>query len=239
VIDRFWSREHYLMWQDSPGATTGLYVRAGRFMPVFGLRLVEHPVYTRRYGGTPLYADTYAAAVEYIQSDWEIHATGFVEDPLIDPVVRDRGGAAYGEYRASDQLAIGAELMVAGSNGVTRVRGGATGKLYLPGPDTLIQAELQLVRADVAGPAQSQIVGYAMASKFLTPALLLDVGLGHYDENVAIAGLDRDAVDVNLHWFLTSHLELVLQNRVEGIGIGASRGGPSSGWSLLHAHYRL
>jgi hypothetical protein len=56
---------------------------------------------------------------------------------------------------------------------------------------------------------------------------------------LAVEGLDRDALDVNLHWFMTSHVELVLQNRIEGIGIGASTGGATSGWSLLHAHYRL
>ena len=62
-----WSREHYLMWQQRPGETSGLYVRVGRFMPVFGLRLVEHPTYIRRWGGTPLYGETYGAAVEYVE----------------------------------------------------------------------------------------------------------------------------------------------------------------------------
>ena len=78
-----------------------------------------------------------------------------------------------------------------------------------------------------------------MASKSFGTAFLLDVGLGHYDEDLHIAGLDRDAIDVNFHWFVTSHFELVLQNRVEGIGLGSSTGGPTSGWSLLHGHYRL
>ena len=240
VLDRFWSREHYLMWQQNEGGSDGLYVRVGRFMPVFGLRFVEHVDYTRRFGGTPLYGDTYAAAVEYVKPGWEAHVTGFIEDPLIDPVVHDSGVAGYFEARPTEQLAVGAEAMVTSSDGLARVRGGATAKLYLPSAEVLLQAELQVVHQQVNGKGgPNQLVGYLMGSRSFGSAFLLDVGLGHYDENMAIQGLDRDGVDVNLHWFVTSHFELVLQNRVEGIGVGQSTGGPTSGWALLHGHYRL
>jgi len=245
VLDQLWSREHYVMWQSNEGASDGLFVRVGRFMPVFGLRFVEHVDYTRRFGGTPLYGETYAAAVEYVTPGWEAHVTGFVADPLvadplIDPVVHDSGATGYVEVRPIQRLAVGAEAMVTTSDGLAQVRGGATGKLYFPSADALVQAELQVVHQQVNGPgAPNQLVGYLMASKFFGSAFLLDVGLGHYDENVAIAGLDRDAVDVNLHWFVTSHFELVWQSRIAGIGVGASTGGPTGGWSLLHGHYRL
>jgi hypothetical protein len=130
--------------------------------------------------------------------------------------------------------------MLSTADGHDTIRIGATGKRYLSSADTLLQGELQFVHRQVTGPgAPNQLVGYVMASRTFGSAFLLDVGFGHYDENIAIRGLDRDAIDVNLHWFVTSHLELVLQNRVEGIGIAASTGGPTSGWSLLHAHYRL
>jgi len=240
VLDRVWSREHYVMWQENEGGTDGLYVRVGRFMPVFGLRFVEHVDYTRRFGGTPLYGETYAAAVEYVKPGWEAHVTGFIEDPLIDTVVHDSGAAGYFELRPSEQLAVGAELMGTSSAGLARVRGGATAKLHVPSASVLLQAELQVVHQQVNGKgAPNELVGYLMASRPFGTAFLLDVGLGHFDENMAIQGLDRDAVDVNLHWFLDSHLELVWQNRVEGIGLGSSAGGPTSGWSLLHVHYRL
>ena len=195
---------------------------------------------SRRYGGAPLYAETYAAAVEYVTPAWEAHVTGFVEDPLIDTVVHDSGVAGYGEVRPNERLAVGGEAMLAASDGKTKLRVGATAKRYLPAADVLVQVELQLVRQEVTGAgALDQLVGYAMGSKPLGAAFLLDVGLGHYDENLAIRGLDRDAVDVNLHWFVTSHFELVWQSRIAGIGIGASTGGPTGGWSLLHGHYRL
>jgi hypothetical protein len=240
VIERLWSREHYVMWQQNPDAGEGLYARAGRFMPVFGLRFVEHPTYTRRHGGTPLYSETYAAAVEYVTPAWEAHVTGFIEDPLLDPAARDDGAAAYGEARLDPELAVGGGAMLAVNDGLSTIRVAATGKVYLSSLDTLVQAELQFVHRQLTGSdTANQLVGYVMGSRPFGDALLLDVGLGHHDQNLAIQGVDRDAVDVNLHWFVTSHLELVLHNRIEGIGVGSSRGGPTSGWALLHAHYRL
>src|SRR6185295_6633158 len=98
-LTHVWSREHYLTWQQKPGENYGMYVRAGRFMPVFGLRFAEHPLYTRRWGGTQLYSDTYGVAVEDVQEKYEWHATAFVEDFIIDPVEHANGGAAYAEYR--------------------------------------------------------------------------------------------------------------------------------------------
>ena len=155
-------------------------------------------------------------------------------------MVHDSGAAGYAEVRLDPRLQVGGELMVTSSDGLARVRGGATGKLYIPASDTLIQAELQVVHQQVNGPrGPNQIVGYLMGSKFFGSALLLDVGLGHYNENLAIAGLARDAVDVNLHFFIDSHTELVWQNRVEVLGLGQSSGGPTGAWSLIHAHYRL
>jgi hypothetical protein len=240
VLDRFWSREHYVMWQQNDGGSDGLYVRVGRFMPVFGLRFVEHVDYTRRFGGTPLYGETYGVAVEYVEPAWEAHLTGFIADPLIDPVVHDSGVAGYAEVRLDPKLSVGGEAMVTTSDGLARVRGGATAKWQSEPAGVLIEAELQVVHQQVNGPgAPNQIVGYVMGSRPFGSAFLLDVGVGHYDEDLAIQGLDRDGVDVNLHWFATSHLELVLQNRVEVIGVGSSNGGPTSGWTLLHAHYRL
>src|SRR5262245_49342571 len=106
-MTRVWSREHYVMWQQKAGESTGLFARVGRFMPVFGLRWAEHPMYTRRYGGTQLYADTYGVAVEYIHAKYEAHLTGFIKDPLIDPVEHVNGAAAYGEMRINERTQVG------------------------------------------------------------------------------------------------------------------------------------
>jgi hypothetical protein len=239
-----WSREHYLMWQQHAGGSEGLYVRAGRFMPVFGLRLAEHPAYTRRYGGTPLYSETYGAAVEYIDPKWEAHLTGFIDDPVINTVDPKNGVAGYAEVRLGEHAAVGAEGMYAQSADDKKIRAGVTGKVYVPQAKLLLQSEVQFVNqlidtspTNKVGGAPLQIVGYLLGSFTLGDAYLLDVGLGHYDSNIRFRLLDRDCIDINLHWFTTSHLELLLTNRVELLGF--TEGGPTGAYSLVQVHYRL
>ncbi|MDQ3364400.1 MAG: hypothetical protein M3680_03135 [Myxococcota bacterium] len=241
---RVWSREHYLMWQQNAGENEGLYIRAGRFMPVIGLRLAEHPVYTRRYGGNQLYADTYGVAVEYVTAAYEAHATGFIKDPVIDPVEHYSGGAGYAEYRVTANAAVGIEGMAEIGADDSRYRGGVTGKLYVSGLDLLVQAELQFMNqlidetpTNPTGGAPQAFIGYLLVSRMLGDSVLLDVGFGHYDANRRIAQNERDCIDVNLHWFSTSHLELVLNTRYEAIGFG--NGGEAGGYAILQAHYRL
>jgi len=233
-----WSREHYLMWQQHEGDATGLFVRAGRFMPVFGLRFAEHPVYVRKWGGTPLYADTYGLAIEYIGSRAEVHATGFIKDPLLSTPEHSDGGALVAEYRLSEKLSVGGEAMYTKSDDDEKIRGGLLAKLYLPSAETLLMLEAQYLYQSIdPRGAPNQAVGYLMASKFLGGSYMLDVGLGYFNENIRITELDREAIDVNLHWFVDSHLETILTGRFEMLAFGG--GGPESGYALLQLHYRL
>ncbi len=106
----FASREHWLQWQSNPGSPDGLFVRVGRFMPVFGLRFAEHVDYDRRYGGTPLYGEAYGTAIEYIAPTFEIHATGFIHDPfLTDSIERGNGATLYAEARLAEATSLGVE----------------------------------------------------------------------------------------------------------------------------------
>ena len=232
----FWSREHYLQWETA-AAGGELFVRVGRFMPVFGLRFAEHPDYTRRYGGTQLYSETYGAAVEFVKDKYEAHVTGFIKDPIIDPVAHDNGAAAYAEYRLTTEVSVGAEGMFTKSVDDQKARGGLTAK-WLVAPSFLIQGEGQFVNQQiVGGGAPNQLVAYIMGSWFVTDPIMVDVGLGHYDENIRIKGLDRDCVDLNVHWFTTSHIEMLFTGRIEMIGQGS--GGPTGAYAFLQAHYRL
>lgn len=236
-----WAREHYVMWQQKPGETEGLYIRAGRFMPVFGLRLAEHTVYTRRFGGTALYADTYGLAVEYVTEKFEAHATGFIKDPLIASVEHYSGGAAYLEYRVTDKLAVGAEGMAEVSKDDKRYRGGIIAKTYLEPADLLVQAEAQfvnqLVDSNDGRGAPKMFVGHLLLTRMLGEFLMLDLGVGHYDPNLRIGENERTGLDLNVHYFTTSHLELVLNTRYESIGLG--KGGDAGAYAILQLHYRL
>jgi hypothetical protein len=234
----FASREHWLQWQPDPGQTTGLFVRVGRFMPVYSLRFAEHPYYDRRYGGTPLYGETYAAAVEYIDPQWEVHATGFIKDPIFpDSVERGNGGTLYAEARVSESTALGVESKLDVTDDDSRLFAGLTVKQLIR-KDLVIEAEAELVHQTVHPGADklNQIVGTAVASYFRGP-FMVDLGVNVYHEDLRFELLDQEAFDLNLHWFMTSHVELLLTNRFQALAFGAD--GQSSGYSLLQIHYRL
>ena len=235
----FSSREHWLMWQQDPGESSGMFLRVGRFLPVYGLRFVEHVDYTRRFGGTPLYGEAYGVAAEYLQPTWEVHATAFIHDPIFaDAVEQGDGVAVYSEARMTPTTSLGFEAMFVRDRDDERVFGGVTAKHYLSTSDILLQAEVQGIHQRVdAGGTENQFVAYALASRFVGAAFLIDYGLGYFNENVAVPHLDRESIDLNIHWFTTSHLELILTNRIQLLDLGS--GGASSGYSLLQVHYRL
>ena len=234
----FASREHWLQWQEKPGDTSGLFVRVGRFMPVFGLRLAEHPIYTRRYGGTPLYGEAYGLAAEYIVPQWELHATGFIHDPLFhDSIERGDGMAIYGEARITKTTAVGLEAKLDITPDDRKTHVGVTAKHFFGHPEILVQGEVQVVHQNVAlGGTNNQLVAYVMGSYFLGP-FMIDLGIGAYEPDVKVRYLDQEALDLNVHWFATSHVELILTNRFQMLELG--EGGNSSGYSLLQVHYRL
>jgi hypothetical protein len=233
-----WSREHYAMWART-AEKYGIYVRAGRLMPTFGLRLAEHVVYTQRYGGRPLYGEAYALAASYVSSGFEVHATGFVHDPISTEVEHGDGGALYAEARLGEHAAIGAEGKYSKADDAKRAYGGITAKLYLPGPDLLLLGEAQLIRQRIpvgAGDRFTQVAAYILASRPFGSGILVDAGVGHFTQDTRVKGLTRDCLDVNVHWFTTSHLEWLLTTRVELLDAG---GGPNGGYALVQLHYRL
>ncbi len=235
----FGSREHWVQWQQHPGETEGMVVRAGRFMPVFGLRLAEHPAYVRRFGGTPLYGEAYGASASYVRSNSEVHATGFHRDPLLSTTqTRGNGGALYAELRIMSKTSVGVEALHERTTDDRRTHVGATAKHMFERPQILLQGELQVVHQKVlAGGINNQLVAYVMGSYFLGDTVMIDLACQAYAPNLGLRYLDQEAVDLNVHWFPTSHVEVILTNRFQMLELGA--GGNSSGYSLLQLHYRL
>lgn len=239
-----WAREHYLMWQQKADEGTGVFARVGRFMPVFGLRLAEHTLYTRRFGGVPLYGDTYGAHVAYIDPKFEAHVTGFIEDPLISPVVHDSGGAAHAEYRITERAQVGVQAMITRSADDTKYRYGGTAKLFVPDAKLLLQAEIQYLNQVIdttptnpVGGAPNQIIANLIGTLSLTDFVQLDLGVGYYNTNIRISELDRECADVNVRYALTSHVELQLNTRFEMFTFG--KGGPTGAYAVGQLHYRL
>lgn len=240
ALSQLMSREHYLLWNQRDTGD-GWFARAGRFQPVYGLRLAEHTAYTRRFGGSPLFSEIYGASVGWTSPEAELHVTGFIHDRLRPNVEDGDGVSGYAEKRFG-QRAVGVEARYARGPDKSRFEGGVTGKWWLGGPSVLLAGELQGVHESLdAGPAgnvkRDAIVGNLMATWFPMRSVFVDVILGHYDQDLTVPKLDRNAAEVNVHWFPHSHVELVLMGRLQMISFGG--GGPNSGYGLLQVHYRI
>lgn len=87
LADRLGSSEHYVQYQPE---SKGWYARAGRFFPAYGLRLLDHTAYVRRFTGQHTLEESYAVGGGVNGSDWEAHAA--VLTPLeVAPVVGSHG----------------------------------------------------------------------------------------------------------------------------------------------------
>jgi hypothetical protein len=233
----FASREHWLQWEQKPGENHGLYIRVGRFMPVYGLRFAEHPMYTRQYGGTPLYGEAYALAAEYIEPGWEVHATAFVHDPLQGTVELGNGAAVYAEARLDTATSVGVESKLDLTTDDRKLYGGVTAKHHFKGPDILVSGEAELVHQKISAGGTANGVVASVVGTYFVGAFLVDLGIGLYDPHLSIRYLDQEAADLNVHWVATSHIELLFTSRLQMLELGA--GGLSSGYSLLQFHYRI
>jgi len=236
VLSFLQAREHYVLWQQDQ--REGFYARAGRFMAPYGLRLAEHTAYTRRYAGTNLFSETYGLSVGFINKLFEVHATGFIHDFWRDPVEPGDGGALYAEARVTPAVSLGVSGRYADSPDEARTQGGVTAKFWLASLNTIVQAQVDGIHQTIdAGPSRDQLVAYVLGTYFWKPQWHYELGIGHYDEDISIKDLDRDAIDFNVRYVWRPHLEFELDTRVQMFGMGS--GGPTSGFAILQAHYRL
>ncbi len=112
-----------------------------------------------------------------------------------------------------------------------------TAKHWFASPGILLEAEAQVIHQKVdLGGTDVQLVGYVVGSIFRGP-FMLDLGLGAYEPDIDVRYLDQEVADLNLHWFVSSHLEVIWTNRLQMLELG--EGGLSSGYSLVQLHARL
>jgi hypothetical protein len=238
----FASREHWLQWQQNAGQPDGLFIRVGRFEPVFGLRLAEHVDYNQRYGGEELYGEAYCAAIEYIDPRFEVHATSFLHDPWQGTTELGDGATLYAEWRIRSTTSVGVEGKYDKTTDDRKLYGGITAKQYFATPGILIQLEGQVIHQNVIADDHyagydDQFIIYALGSYFLPHGFMIDLGAGDYNPYIQTRVLAQEVFDLNIHWFATSHIELALDSRLQ-TGAGAGEG-DANGYSLLLLHYRI
>jgi hypothetical protein len=224
------SREHYLMYEDTE---KGFYVRAGRFFPVFGLRLQDHTSFIRRNTQMYLYEEPYGVAYgKYLESS-ELHVSAFVRAfGALEYLgtAHDSGVAAYYERRNEDStFAWGAQTKLTISDTDRRAWLGGTYKQWLEGAKVLLLGELDLAvetfpeSGGVSPDPLLQTVAYAGASYMPMQGLMITPAVQHFDADAQHHGSSRNAVDLNVQWFAIPHLELHVLQRFEVEALDTSR----------------
>ena len=237
--ERTTSREHYLLWQSGNGE--GAYVRAGRFLLPYGLRLVEHVTYVRRFLGQNLLEEPYAFSGGYIKNDWELHVSAFTPFPIAPVGQRGSGGVVYYENRLSDSAILGGQARVSIAGEQRTFQGGLVGKYFLEKPKLLTMGELDVVRQQFpkvpGGAGRNQLVSYLGVFWMPLGGYFGGLAWERYDEDLAVRDVARDSFSVQAHWWPVAHLELLLYGRAQFNG-GGDAGDPAK-MVMLQIHYWL
>lgn len=216
ALAAFASREHWVMWRP---AAQGPYVRAGRFFAPFGLRLVEHPVFVRRFLGQNLLEESYGLSGGVVKNGWELHATAFVPDPIRPVGLAERGGALLYERRLGERALAAAQARVGVNDVQARYTAGVYGKYWLDGPDVLLMAEadVTLQTIDAAERTNRQLTTYASGAWFPARGWMLALAVESHDRELGTPDVGVLAADAQVNWFPRAHLEVVLWGRVTNL----------------------
>jgi hypothetical protein len=216
LFDYLISREHYVMYR--PDEADGIYVRAGRFAAPYGLRLADHTAYIRRYLGYNLLDETYSAGVGYLASSIEVHATGFVYDPLQGAARKEAGGAILVEAQPGDGV-LGASARASVAPTSTRLQAGVHAKYYLDAPKLLLQGELDTVREIFdGGVSRNQLAAYVGPVFTPTKGLYTGVAYQAFAEDLAVYSVLRQGVDAWASYLPRTHIEIMANVRAQRIG---------------------
>lgn len=225
------SREHYVMWR--PDESAGIYVRAGRFMAPYGLRLADHTAYVRRYLGMNLQEETYGVGAGWFGDTLEVHATAFVYDPLQGASREELGGALLVEGQGST-IALGGSLRASVAPTSTRLQAGLHGKVAF-GETLLLQAELDGIRELFDGPGdRNQLAAYAGPVWVPAHGIYAGVAYQAFAEDLAVHSVLRQGVDAFLSYLPIAHIELMASTRAQRIGPHEA-----AYLAMLQVHYYL
>jgi len=235
LVERLGSREHYVEY------TFGKrLVRAGRFFPVFGLRLPDHTAFVRRFMGFNILEEPYALEFAHRGNATELHLTAFVPQPipLLGSGLRRAGATALVEHRFGDDLILGGQGRVAIGEHDGLFTAGTIAKRWFPEAGVLLLAELDIQRQTFRGngPGRTQIAGFGQVSKWATRGVLVSSALHLWEPDLTLRSTTRHAFELAAQIFPRAHFEVVVLLRA------AAQGGTvedPSYLGLLQLHYYL
>lgn len=106
------SREHYLRW----GGIKNLFISIGMLDKVFGIRLIDHTAFSRSKLGINQYSNTigtltHGVVAQWIESDWELTAHGFMGNLGEEADLRKSGGTLMAEYSTGENSRTGFSIL--------------------------------------------------------------------------------------------------------------------------------
>jgi hypothetical protein len=235
---RFISREHYLMWRPS---ATGPYARIGRYFPTYGLRLVEHIFYVRRFTGNALYEEPYALSGGYIADDWEVHASTFTSVPSSFPDFLqsigygESGGTAYGEMRFAGMAALALQTRIGVADEQSRYQGGAVAKIWYEPARLMFLGEADVIRQQIKSSiGQTQFVSFTGLTFIPIRGLMSTVAYERFQQDLNVKNTAHNAYDLEINFFPWAHIELLGLGRIQHNGDGSN-----ATLGMLQFHYYL
>ncbi len=226
------SREHYIMVRSG---SLGGYVRAGRFFAPFGLRMAEHILYVRRDLGFGTMEESYNLSAGYLAEQWELHVTAFAPDFIRHMGSRESGLTAYVERRFADIEAAALQLRVASGPGMTRTIVGAVSKTWIAPLKTLVLAEADFVRRDIATISPSyQFVGVGGFSVLPFRGIMATLLQERDQVDLSVSDATYNATTALLSWFPYAHFEIQGMARLQ-----VPSGGQDEKTLFVQLHYWL
>lgn len=236
LLDRIGSREHFVMYEE---ASKAWYARAGRFLPVFGLRMPDHTAYVRRYTGLHSLEERYAVGGGRVEGRWEVHATVMTPLELHPQVGRPGWGAAVLAERRNAEDTGSWAAHAKGQHVDGGIDGwlGASYKRWIEAHQLWLAAEVDLGAVVIAGaPAIGRAVAYGAVH--YRPAKRWGAALGAhlFDADLRLADNERIAIEARGSWFPRAHVELAALIRGS---VTARELGRGDALGFLQLHYYL
>jgi hypothetical protein len=238
------SRLHWVGYQiDEP---SGLVVRAGRMNLPFGVRTIEHTLWTRALTGTTINSDQqHGVAVSWAPDRFRGEIMGILGDYQIRPDdYRERGYSAFLEFWALPKLGVGASSLVTYRKldpeyltAAWRQAHGVFGRWATPWDPLVLLGEADYVQRSPKGDVRRKgTVGYLQADLELVQGIhfMLTGEMQH----VGVHGTPFSwGLWLSQAWFVAPHLDFRLDSIYQSIGNSAGR---SSALELLaQAHLYL
>lgn len=224
------SRHHWLgAWLDDEHE---LLARGGRMNLPFGIRNLEHTLWARALTGTDINDDQQTGlSLAYATPEWRAELMGIYGNVQLRPAdFRERGYSGYGEWFASDTLALGASSKLTHVDLDTRLlketwrhAHGVFARWRTPFDPLIVLSEWDYVLQSSKDNLHKEgIVGYAQVDIEAAPGIhLIATGEAH---NVGVEGPPFSFAGwFSYAWFLAPHADVRLDCIYQSIGteIGA------------------